>query len=184
MPEQFNITGWLDPLFKYFAEQSKLSVEDLSANQGGEAIGVAMEVVSNIFTKGFLNKGIQFLAGLIADGYAIFGKDVSPRLRKELLAMGTHELLRIATMTPSEIKEFQESLKSFMEAVQKGDWNSALASVLRTPSEVKAMLGMGSQVETMPSPAPSSAPAEEYFPPAEESPPAEQYSETREGRIY
>jgi hypothetical protein len=182
MPEEFNITGWLDPLFKYFAEQSKLSVEDISANQGGEAIGVAMEVVSNIFTKGFLNKGIQFLAGLIADGYAIFGKDVSPRLRKELLAMGTHELLRIATMTPDEIKEFQESLKSFMEAVQKGDWNSALASVLRTPSEVRSMLGMGSQVETMPSPqaTPPPASASEQYPPAEESP-----AETAEkGRLF
>jgi hypothetical protein len=179
MPEEFNITGWLDPLFKYFAEQSKLPVEDISANQGGEAIGVAMEVVSNIFTKGFLNKGIQFLAGLIADGYAIFGKDVSPRLRKELLAMGTHELLRIATMTPDEVKEFQESLKSFMEAVQKGDWNSALASVLRTPSEVKSMLGMGSQVETMPSQVPPPASAE--VPPAEQSPPAET---AEEGQLF
>jgi hypothetical protein len=178
MPEEFNITGWLDPLFKYFAEQSKLPVEDISANQGGEAIGVAMEVVSNIFTKGFLNKGIQFLAGLIADGYAIFGKDVSPRLRKELLAMGTHELLRIATMTPSEIKEFQESLKSFMEAVQKGDWNSALASVLRTPSEVKAMLGMG-EVETMPSPVATLPPAPAESPPAE-SPPAGQPEQSSE----
>jgi hypothetical protein len=179
MPEQFNITGWLDPLFKYFAEQSKLSVEDLSANQGGEAIGVAMEVISNIFTKGFLNKGIQFLAGLIADGYAIFGKDVSPRLRKELLAMGTHELLRIATMTPDEVREFQESLKSFMEAVQKGDWNSALASVLRTPSEVRAMLGM-SEVAPMPSPAPAPLPAPEQSPPAG-SPPAET---AEEGQLF
>jgi len=83
-------------------------------------------------------------------------------------------LLRIATMTPSEIKEFQESLKSFMEAVQKGDWNSALASVLRTPSEVKAMLGMG-EVGTMPSPAPAPLPA-----PAEQSPPAEQPEQSSE----
>jgi hypothetical protein len=59
----------------------------------------------------------------------------------------------------------------FMEAVQKGDWNSALASVLRTPSEVRAMLGM-SEVTPMPSPAPAPSPAPEQFPPAE-SPPAE-----------
>jgi hypothetical protein len=141
-----------------------------------------MEVVSNIFTKGFLNKGIQFLAGLIADGYAIFGKDVSPRLRKELLAMGTHELLRIVTMTPDEVKEFQESLKMFMEAVQKGDWNSALASVLRTPSEVRAMLGMGSQVETMPSPLATPPPAPAEFPPAGEYSPSAETSE--EGQLF
>jgi len=141
MPE-ISITGWLDPAFRYFAEQSGIPIDQYSSQVGGEGIGTALEVVADFFTKGWLNKAVQAVAGLIADGYAIWGKDVPMRLRRELLALGTHELLRIVDPKPSDVIEFRRSLDSFVRAAQRGDWNAALSSVLRTPSEIQAMVGV------------------------------------------
>jgi hypothetical protein len=159
---EFNITGWLDPALKYFADQAGIPVSDYSAQVGGEGIGVTLEAVADLFTKGWFNKAVQFVTGLIADGYAIWGKDVNIRLRRELLAMGTHELLRIVNPKPSEIIEARESLSSFINAVSRGDWNGALSTMLRTPDELGAMLGvagvpMPPVAVPIPIPAPPSA---------------------------
>jgi len=140
-PGELSLTSWLDPAFKYFADQAKIPVDQYSSQVGGEGIATGLEMLADLFTKGWLNKVVQFLAGLIADGYAIWGKDVPTRLRRELLAVGTHELLRIANPKPSEIIEVRQSLENFISAVQRGDWNAALASILRTPSEIQAMFG-------------------------------------------
>jgi hypothetical protein len=147
---EFSITGWLDPALKYFAEQAKIPVDQYSAQVGGEGIGNALEFIANLFTKGFLNKTIQFVTGLIADGYAIWGKDVPLRLRRELLALGTHELLRIINITPEEAVQFRESLDEFISAIQRGDWNAALASILKSPAELKAMFGLTEKVTPPP----------------------------------
>jgi hypothetical protein len=138
---EVSITSWLDPVFRYFAEQSGIPLDQYSSQVGGEGIGVGLEIIADFFTKGWLNKAIQVAAGLIADGYAIWGKDVSTRLRRELLALGTHELLRFVDPKPSDVIEFQRSLSVSIDAVKRGDWNAFLASVLRTPSEIQAMVG-------------------------------------------
>jgi hypothetical protein len=158
---EFNITGWLDPALKYFADQAGIPVSDYSAQVGGEGIGVALECIADLFTKGWFNKAIQFVTGLVATGYAVWGRDVNIRLRKELLALGTHELLRVVDPKPSEIIDVRESLSNFINAVSRGDWDGALATMLRTPSELQAMLGvMGAPVTppvAIPTPAPPSA---------------------------
>lgn len=151
---EVSITSWLDPILKYFAEQAGIPVDQYASQVGGEGIGTAMEMVADFFTKGWLNKGIQFVTGLIANCYAIFGKDVPIRLRRELLALGTHELLRIVNPRPSEVIEVRESLDSFIRALQRGDSIAALSSILRTPSELRNMLGI-----------PESAPAPTQRPP-------------------
>ena len=141
---EVSITGWLDPALDYFAKQSGIPVDQYSSQVGGEGIGTALEMVADFFTKGWLNKGVQFTAGLIANSYAIWGKDVPIRLRRELLALGHHELLRIANPKPSDIIEMRQSIESFIRAAQRGDWNTALASILRTPKEIQAMFGIRS----------------------------------------
>jgi hypothetical protein len=156
---EVSITGWLDPVFKYFAEQTGIPLEQYSAQVGGEGIGTALEVVADFFTKGWLNKTIQVVAGLIADGYAIWGKDVPIRLRRELLALGTHELLRFVDPKPSDVIEFQRSLSVSIEAAKRGDWNTFLASILRTPSEIQAMVGAVAPIApAAPTPPPPPAP--------------------------
>ncbi|MBA7493305.1 hypothetical protein ES702_03863 [subsurface metagenome] len=137
-----SITQWMDPALKYFADQARIPVSDFSSQVGGEGIGNALEMTANFFTKGWLNKAIQGLAGLIANSYAIWGKDVPTRLRKELLAVGTHELLRIADPSPKDVIEARQSLEDFIAATQRGDWNAALSSVLTTPAEIQAMFGV------------------------------------------
>ena len=149
---EVSITGWLDPALDYFAKQSGIPVDQYSSQVGGEGIGTALEMIADFFTKGWLNKGVQFTAGLIANSYAIWGKDVPIRLRRELLALGHHELLRIANPKPSDIIEMRQSIESFIRAAQRGDWNTALASILRTPAEIQAMFGVrsASPAETSP----------------------------------
>jgi hypothetical protein len=139
---EVSITSWLDPVFKYFAEQSGIPLDQYSSQVGGEGIGVGLEIIADFFTKGWLNKTIQAVAGLIADSYAIWGKDVPTRLRRELLALGTHELLRFVDPKPSDVIEFQRSLSVSIDAATRGDWNAFLASILRTPSEIQAMVGV------------------------------------------
>jgi hypothetical protein len=156
---EVSITSWLDPVFKYFAEQSGIPLDQYSSQVGGEGIGVGLEIIADFFTKGWLNKTIQAVAGLIADGYAIWGKDVPPRLRRELLALGTHELLRFVDPKPSDVIEFQRSLATFMDSMQRGDWNAAFASILRTPSEIRTMLGAVALPAPTPTPPPPPPPA-------------------------
>jgi len=165
--DEVSLTKWLDPAFEYFARESGIPTDYLVAQQGGEGIGTALEIIADYFTKGWLNKGIQFAAGLIANSYAVWGKDVPDRLRRELLAMGTHELLRILTISPTEAADFQRSFAAFMSAVQRGDWNTAAATVLKTPTEIRAAftvpgLQMPSAVavpKVAPAPITASAPA-------------------------
>lgn len=154
---EISVTAWLDPVFKYFADQAGIPVRDYTAQVGGEGIGVALETVADFFTKGWLNKTIQFVAGLLADGYAIWGKDVPIRLRKELLGLGTHELLRFVDPKPSDVIEFQRSLTQFIDGMRRADYNAALASVLRTPGEIQTMMAVFGVPAAPPASTPTSA---------------------------
>ncbi|RLG82546.1 MAG: hypothetical protein DRO09_00180 [Thermoprotei archaeon] len=162
MPE-LSLTSWLDPILDYFARQAGIPTSDYSAQVGGEGIGVALEVVADLFTKGWLNKVVQFATGAIASGYAIWGgPGVSARLKKELLALGTHELLRFVDPKPSDIIETRKSIDDTVDAIKRGDWNAVLASILRTPSELQAMLsamGIPTQLTTPPVSPPTAPPA-------------------------
>jgi len=141
MPE-LSLTRWLDPALDSLARQSGIPVDQFSSQVGGEGIGVGLEVISDMFTKGWLNKAIQGIAGLMATSYAIWGRNVPVRLRRELLALGTHELLRISDPKPSDIIELRSSIEEFSRAIARKDLNAALASVLRTPAEIQGMLGI------------------------------------------
>lgn len=132
---EVSITGWLDPALEYFARQAGIPVSDYAAQMGGEGIGTSLEVLADIFTKGWLNRLIQGGAGALALGYAVWGKDVPTRLRKELLALGMHEGLRTVN-NPLGLTADAESLRLFVEAIMRGDWNAALANVFRTPAEL------------------------------------------------
>jgi hypothetical protein len=158
MAEETSLTRWMDPAFEYFARETGIPVDQLVAQQGGEGIGTALEILSDYFTKGWLNKGLQFVVGLIANSYAVWGKDVPTRLRRELIAMGTHELLRILTMPPAEAAEFQASLATFMSAVQRGDWSTAAATVFKTPTELRAAFAAAGVPMVPPAPTPVMVP--------------------------
>lgn len=136
-----SITSWLDPALKYFSDQSGIPVDQYSSQVGGEGIANVLEMSADFFTKGWLNRAIQGGAGLIATGYAVWGKDVPDRLRRELLAIGTHELFRVVEAKPDEVLEVRQSLTDFIASAQAGDWNSALSSVLTTPAEIQAAMG-------------------------------------------
>ncbi len=165
---EITITGWLDPAMKYFADQAMIPVSDYSAQVGSEGIANGLEMAADFVTKGWLNKAIQGAAGLIASSYAIWGKDVPTRLRKELLGIGTHELLRITEVKPREVAEVQQSLRSFIASAQRGDWNAALSSVLTTPAEIQALIP-GSALQQLP--------------PAAGGPGAEKRYEIKEDRV-
>lgn len=141
MPE-FNITGWLDPVADYFAKQMGIPTGDLSAQTGGELIGNGLEALADFFTKGWLNKIVQFVAGAMAAGYGVWAPGISSRFRKEFVALGTHELLRLVDPKPSDYVEVSESFFKTVDGFSRGDWNAVLASVLRTPAEYQALMGV------------------------------------------
>ena len=151
MAEEVSLTRWLDPLMEAFAREAGIPVETYSAVVGGEGIATILEIIGDVFTKGWLNRLIHFITGLIAGAYATFGKGVPTRLRLELLEIGTHELSRIADIGPDSITGIKRSIDNFVNAVKRGDWDAALASVLRTPGEIQATLAaMGLPVGTAP----------------------------------
>jgi len=134
---EVTLTSWLDGINKTFAEKAGIPVEDYSAQTGGELIGNLFEFITNLFGKGWLSVGVQFTTGLISTLYAIYGKNVPTRLRKELLGIGVHELLRIIQLTPDKVKEAKETLKDAIDSISRGDLNAFLASGLRSPTEVQ-----------------------------------------------
>jgi len=150
MPE-VSLTRWLDPLIESFAREAGIPTETYSAIVGGEGIGAILELIGDVFTKGWFNRLIHFITGLIAGGYATFAKGVPTRLRLELLEIGTHELSRVIDVGPGTLPELKRSIDSFVNAVRRGDWDAAMASILRTPAEIQATLAaMGLPVGTSP----------------------------------
>jgi len=168
---EISLTSWLDPALEYFAKQAGIPVDQYSAQVGGEGIGTAFEVLADLFTKGWLNKGLQAATGILADLYAIFGTDVPVRLRRELLAIGTHELLRVVDMKPSDAIELADSIREAVEAIRRGDFAGFIASGLRRPAEVQtlitALTGIGAPARSLgrPSTTPPSYTPPAYSPP-------------------
>ena len=162
-----SLTAWLDPILDYFARTAGIPTADYSAQVGGEGLGVGFEILAETFAKGWMAKAIEALTGAIASGYAVFGKDVPIRLRRELLALGTHMLLRLARLTPQDIEEIKRSLADAIMALERGDVEAFLRASFRTPEELKAIaesLGLVSASSTPvtmppPTPVPASAPA-------------------------
>lgn len=157
MPEA-TLTGWLDPIFSPLARRAGIPVAEYSAQVGGEGIGVALEVLSDMFTKGWFNKFIQVGAGLLATGYAVLGRGVPARLRRELLAIGTHEILRIADIDQN-YSEIESSFNQTAQAIKNGDWNGALASMIKSPAEVQSKIARITSISAQPRAVPRPAPA-------------------------
>ena len=130
------MTGWLDPVLGWFATKSGIPISDYSAQFGGEAIGNGLELIADYFTKGWLDKLTQFGAGALASGYAVLGTGVDTRLRKELLALGTHELFRIVQISPADALVLSQSFSNTLKAMQKGDWATVMGLILKSPAEL------------------------------------------------
>ena len=97
-----------------------------------------MEGITDYVARSWFSKLVQFLAGAIASGYATFGKGVNPRLRKELLTFGLHELFRVVDPSPEEIAKMREEFQKFLDAILRGDWQEALKWMVRSPEELTA----------------------------------------------
>jgi len=180
--QMVSITSWLDPILNFFADKAGLPRDEHNAYVGGEIVANLVGKPTDFLAKGFLNKLIHFIAGLIAAGYGVFGKDVPTRLRRELIAFGEHELWKIADLKPEDIREIQRSLSNFIRLASAGDWAAALSQVLTTPTELAMALGLATPPAPAPAPSvvlpPPPPPAETVAPPAEQVPaeqvPAEQ----------
>jgi hypothetical protein len=136
--------------------------EQLSAHIGGEFIGSVLEVVSGLFSKGWLSVVVDAVAGIIALGYATYATGVPERLRREMLSMGSHLLFRSLELV--KFSEFSRSIRATAEAIKTGDINAILSSVLKTPSEVAAEV-VGGEVAHVPTEAVSLPITYEVTPP-------------------
>jgi len=172
LPQEFSLTAWLDPALDYFAKQAGIPVDQYSAQVGGEGIGVGFELIADLLTKGWLNKAIQGGTGLLASLYAIFGQDVPTRLRRELLAIGTHELLRIVDMKPSDAEELASTVRAAVDAIRRGDLKAFVESGLRSPAEVQALTAALTRMGAPTAP-PVAPPTPAYTPPTETKTPAQ-----------
>ncbi len=173
-PGEFTLTGWLDPLFDYFAKQADIPLADYTAVAGAEGIGASIEFITDLFTKGLLNKAINFLVGITSAGYGIWGKPTPQRLRRELITLGQHALTRVVDMKPSDALELRQSIDTLVEGLRLGDTSRVAEALLRSPEELRQMLSaLGAPV----SPAPPELPSAPLAPPLvrptlEGSPPA------------
>lgn len=139
MPE-LTLTSWLDPLFDYFAKESGIPVGEYTAVAGGEGIGTAEEAVLDLLGTGLLGKIIQFGTGLGCTLGAIFGKGLSPRLKRELITWGQHSLTRVIDPKPSDILELRMNIDKLVAGMKLGDAGRITDALLRSPEELKAMI--------------------------------------------
>ena len=172
MPE-LTLTSWLDPLFDYFARESGIPVSDYTAVAGGEGIGATEEAVLDLLATGLLGKIIQFGTGLGCTLGAIFGKGISPRLKRELITWGQHSLTRVIDPKPSDILELRMDIDKLVAGLKLGDAGRITDALLRSPEELKAMLaaltGPRYAVPAVPTGAPAAPPT---APPTVPTPPA------------
>lgn len=141
------LTSWLDGLMAEPSRRIGIPREQLSAHIGGEFIGSLLEVVSGLFSKGWLHVAVNAAAGAIALGYATYATGVPERLRREMLSLGAHLAFRALELV--RMGEFWRSLGITLEALKTGDINAVLSSVLKTPSEVVAEV-VGAEVTCAP----------------------------------
>ena len=137
------LTSWADPLVAEIARRTGIPREHLAVGLGGELLANVLEQVSGLFTKGLGKVAVDAVAGSIAVGYAVFGKDVPERLRRELLTVGSHLLLRI--LEAANYVEFKAQLDSFINALRTRGLAYAVSSMFATPGEVMAKLGLGTR---------------------------------------
>jgi len=132
------LTSWLDGLFEGASRRSGIPKEHISAQVGGELIGNVLEFISGMFAKGWFKPAVNGIAGVLALGYGLYARDVDDRLRRELVAIGSHlSLTAVKEMRSPEVKE---SLSSFKEHLKAGNIEAALSTILATPEEVMSVL--------------------------------------------
>jgi hypothetical protein len=139
-PGEFTLTSWLDPVFDYFAKQADIPTADYTAVAGAQGIGASIEIITDLFTTGLLNKAINFLVGLASAGYGIWGKPTPTRLRRELITLGQHALTRVVDMKPSDALELRQSIDKLVEGLRLGDTGRVAEALLRSPEELRQML--------------------------------------------
>ena len=132
------ISNWADKPMKYFADKSGIPVADLSSELVGEATGVGLEQVTNLFTKGWFNLFMKVGTGVLANSYAIWGKPKDERTRKELIPMGNHLILR--ALDVDNVIELINSIGLTQAALKRGDTNAILASMVKSPQELQLVL--------------------------------------------
>lgn len=157
MPE-LSLTSWLDPVFDHFARQSGIPTNEYTAVAGGEGIGVTEEAVLDLFATGLLGKIIQFATGLGCTLGGIYGKDISPRLKRELITWGQHSLTRVIDPKPSDILELRADIDKLVAGLKLGDVSRVTDAFLRTPEELKRMLAALTGPAYAPTGAPPTAP--------------------------
>jgi len=138
---QMTFTGWLDQTMDYFAKESGIPVEDYSSMVGGMGIGAASSFLIDLFTKGLLNKLLNLGVGVTTAGIGIWGKPAPQRLRKELIPWGMFNLLQVLDMKPSDALELRQSVDDLVSGLKLGDVGKVTEALLRSPDELKAMLG-------------------------------------------
>ena len=158
MADKFYLSNIFEPILGPIARTAGIPESDFVPYEAGEITANITEFLANLFAKGWFNKAVQFIAGLIAVGYGVWGtKDV--KLKKELLMYGTHELLRVIQIHPAETSAIQESITQFSMALKTGNPNAVLQAIVRSPDEIKNALmaiaqGLGI-IKPSPAPAPS-----------------------------
>lgn len=130
------LTAWLDEFMRPFAEASGIPASELSVMIGGEGIGNVTEIIADWTTKGWFKRVVQGLVGLLTCGYAIWGKGVDPRLRRELIEWGSHSASRALIINPREIPELVSSAEESVDAALTGDVDAFINSIVRSPDEI------------------------------------------------
>lgn len=133
------LTAWLDPAMDWASKQTKLPPAELSPIFAGEAMATGIELVSDLAFSTLVGKLVQAGIGGAATLTALFAP-LTPRLRKELLELGSHGVGRIIDPKPQDIISIRADIEKIVEGATKGKPDIAVQGIFRTPKELEAML--------------------------------------------
>lgn len=137
-----SITSWLDPILGFFADlggYSGVEKEIYKAEAGAEWLATLMEMGIDWISEGLVNRGLKAL-GAVATGLAgLLNKDLHPRLRKELTTIANHLTTRAVIISP-RIKLASDRDRQLINALAKGDFQSAMKYAFRSPQEIQDFL--------------------------------------------
>ena len=128
-----NLTRWLNPFFEGLSRSTGVPTNQWSAHLGGELYGWLLDVILDVISpKGsWFDPVIKLVAGLAGGIYGAFGSNVIEDNRRALVQFGETTILSAIRYLIEDPNTPANSFSTFVSALQRGDWNTALNTMIR-----------------------------------------------------
>jgi hypothetical protein len=130
----------MNPFFDGLSRSTGIPTNQWSAHLGGELYGWLLDIILDVVSpKGsWFDPVIKLIAGLAGGIYGAFGSNVIEDNRRSLVQFGETTILSAIRYLIEDPNTPANSFSAFVNALQRGDWNTALNTMIKgiTPTTI------------------------------------------------